>query len=417
MINKKQIIISAYTVCPERGSESGLSWNWIIGISKYYYIHLITSTEYKNQLEKGISQNNLNNIKVYFNEIGKKATIMGKNQGDWRFYFYYNRWQKKTFKIAQNICKSNDIILAHQLNMIGFREPGYLWKLKLPTLWGPIGGLDIDPPKLDEISNFKHRLRYKLSKIQLKYFPNILNAFKKFNKILIAASDYNSIIKREISMGPFTVESDTGVLPKSNKKIKKDDKEIFQILWVGKDVYRKRLDLALRSISKLDKSLKIKLVIVGIEKKSSGYKKYEDIINMLNISDKITWKGMVTNSEVNNLMLESDLFLFTSISEAASTVVMEAINNQLPVLCFDLCGMKDIVIPDVGIKITPNETNQSIKDFSNSILHLYNDRDLLNKFSENCITYREQLTYPNKVIRMLKYYEEAINNFQKNKNV
>ena len=34
--------------------------------------------------------------------------------------------------------------MLHQLNMIGFREPGYLWKLSqengVPFVWGPIGG-------------------------------------------------------------------------------------------------------------------------------------------------------------------------------------------------------------------------------------------------------------------------------------
>lgn len=27
--------------------------------------------------------------------------------------------------------------------MVGFREPGYLWKLPIPFIWGPIGGLDL----------------------------------------------------------------------------------------------------------------------------------------------------------------------------------------------------------------------------------------------------------------------------------
>ena len=31
--------------------------------------------------------------------------------------------------------------LIHQLNMVGFREPGYLWKLNIPFVWGPIGGM------------------------------------------------------------------------------------------------------------------------------------------------------------------------------------------------------------------------------------------------------------------------------------
>ena len=62
------------------------------------------------------------------------------NQGDWRFYKYYKEWQWKTYVIAKEIIQQHHIDIVHQLNMIGFREPGYLWKLGIPYLWGPIGG-------------------------------------------------------------------------------------------------------------------------------------------------------------------------------------------------------------------------------------------------------------------------------------
>lgn len=413
MKNKKEIIISAYSVSPYWGSEPGMAWNWVKALSKYYYIHLITNTEFKNEIEKGIHENNLNSVKIYFNDIGERATKMGKNQGDWRFYFYYNNWQKKTFKIAQNISKSNKIILAHQLNMVGFREPGYLWKLNLPTVWGPVGGFFVSPIKLDKKSSFKNKLKFKLTKIQLKFFPNILNAFKHFNKIIVAVNDYNTVIKNEINKGPFSVEAEIGTSKIIQSKLNLKKNDFFEILWVGKGVYRKRLDIALEAISQLDESLKIKLSVVGIEKTSKEFNKYYNIAEKLGINNKIEWKGKISNFEVNKLMFKSDLFLFTSIYEETSTVLMEAIQCQLPVVCFDLCGMKDTVTSQIGIKIHANETKEAINDFSNSILKLYNDRSLLNKLSNNCISFAKELAYPKKAIRMLEYYNEAINNYEK----
>lgn len=412
MENKKEILVSAYSVNPYWGSEPGMAWNWIKALSKYYFIHLITNTEFKNEIKKGIHEFNLNNIKLYYNDIGERATKMGKDQGDWRFYYYYNKWQKKTLKIAQDICEANNIILVHQLNMHGFREPGYLWKLNLPSVWGPIGGLYVAPTKLDNKSNFKNKLKFKLTRIQLKYFPNILNAFENFNKIIVAVSDYNTVIKNEINKGPFTVELENGTSKIVESKLNLKQNNFFEILWVGKGVYRKRLDIALKAISRLDKSLKIKLSVVGIEKTSKEFKKYYNIAEELGVNNKIVWKGEIPNFEVNKLMYESDLFLFTSINEGSPTVLMEAIQCQLPVVCFDLCGMKDIISSKVGIKINANESEEAINDFSNSILKLYNNRRLLNKLSKNCINYAKELAYTKKATRMLEYYNEAINNFE-----
>jgi len=31
--------------------------------------------------------------------------------------------------------------------MVGFREPGYLWQLNIPFVWGPIGGMGYFPTR------------------------------------------------------------------------------------------------------------------------------------------------------------------------------------------------------------------------------------------------------------------------------
>ncbi len=49
-------------------------------------------------------------------------------------------------------------------------------------------------------------------------------------------------------------------------------------------------------------------------------------------------------------MQKSDVFLFTSVAEGLH-VVLEAIGNNLPVVCFDTCGQGDAVNDKVGKKI------------------------------------------------------------------
>lgn len=51
-------------------------------------------------------------------------------------------------------------------------------------------------------------------------------------------------------------------------------------------------------------------------------------------------------------MANADLFFFTSVSEDTSTVVLEAVSCNLPVLCFDTCGMGYVINDKVGIKIS-----------------------------------------------------------------
>lgn len=78
------------------------------------------------------------------------------------------------------------------------------------------------------------------------------------------------------------------------------------------------------------------------------------------------WHGMVSNEEVQGFMRGSDLFFFPSIMEATSTVLVEALMNRLPVLCFDTCGMGTIVDETVGCKIPLSRPGQSARDFVNA---------------------------------------------------
>ena len=57
------------------------------------------------------------------------------------YYWFYRIWQWRAYKKACELHKTVGFDLVHQLNMVGFREPGYLWKLKVPFVWGPVGGL------------------------------------------------------------------------------------------------------------------------------------------------------------------------------------------------------------------------------------------------------------------------------------
>ena len=99
MIN---ILINAYAVAPNWGSEQGMGWNWITNIAKYCNCHIITEGEWKEEIEKTVAElPQKDNLHFYYNPVSDKIRQICWNQGDWRFYYYYRQWQKKTLKIAE----------------------------------------------------------------------------------------------------------------------------------------------------------------------------------------------------------------------------------------------------------------------------------------------------------------------------
>ena len=51
MIN---VLINAYAVAPNWGSEQGLGWNWVINLAKYCNVHVITEGEWRKEIEEAV---------------------------------------------------------------------------------------------------------------------------------------------------------------------------------------------------------------------------------------------------------------------------------------------------------------------------------------------------------------------------
>ena len=111
-------------------------------------------------------------------------------------------------------------------------------------------------------------------------------------------------------------------------------------------------------------------------------------------------------------MRDADLFFFTSVAEATSTVIPEAINNCLPIVCFNACGFGPLVTEKIGRKVELTTPEQSVKDFAKTIRTLFNDKELLYSMSKNCHEALKQLLWEEKTKKLVEIYEGVVINYR-----
>ena len=405
------ILINAYACSPNMGSEPGMAWNWCVNLAKHCELHIITEGEFRDRIEEILpTLPQGKNMHFYYNPVSEEVRKMCWNQGDWRFYKYYKEWQYKTYQIAKEIIRNNHINIIHQLNMIGFREPGYLWKFKsIPFVWGPIGGLKQFPTSYLKGCSLKMKvfnyLKNYINIFQLRYDKRVNNAFKRSKLLISSFPDSYYAIKKYKKLDSIIIP-ETGCFKGYNSDFSRFDKFPFNIIWVGKFDFRKQLPLALKIIKNTNNS-KIHLNIYG-SGNDLQIKENRILSEKLNIKTQISWHGNVSNLEIAEAMKKAHLFLFTSVSEDTSTVVLEAISNGLPVMCFDTCGMGYVITDKVGKKIPLTNPLQSIKDFAEAINILERDRGLLKQMSENCKQRQEELSWDNKALQMVELYNKVL---------
>lgn len=409
------VLINAYACAPNMGSEPGMAWNWITNLANYCKVYIITEGEWQSEIEDALKElPQAKNIVFYYNPVSDKIRKMCWNQGDWRFYYYYKKWQKSTLLLANTIIEEKPIDIIHQLNMIGFREPGFLWEIKSkPFIWGPMDAKQKFPTAYLEGSSLKSKffiyLKNVLTYFQLRFSYRVKAAILKSSTVVSASSDSVQTVKKFYDVDSVLI-NETGCSVREvllNKETKNSN--TLHLLWIGKFEFRKQLKLALQTLSSL-RGRDIVLHIVGGDDNLTQV--YKSIAEELKISEKCIWYGKIPHSKVQELMQSLDLFFFTSVAEGTPHVVLEAISNKLPVLCFDVCGQGDSVDETVGIKISLSNPLQSIADFSNTIEYLYNNRDILMQLSDNCIFRQNELSWDNKAKTMFELYKNAIQNFK-----
>lgn len=208
-----------------------------------------------------------------------------------------------------------------------------------------------------------------------KYKKELIRNLNNYDKLIVVNDEIKNIYKREIGS---KVECIHNVLDiNSNLKSKLDTKNIISIGRFSKE--KGYLDLidVMSLIVKKDKDVKLTLIGDGEEKEAIKEK-----IKALNLEDNIKLTGFLNQLEIEKYMLESSVYVMSSITESFGLVLLEAMNYALPCIAFDSAsGPRELLQDGIGILIK----NRDKEQMAEKILSLLNDKKLLKQYSEKSL--------------------------------
>ena len=141
---RERVLLLAYACSPYRGSEPGLGWQWAVEIAKNFDTWVLCKEGYQGEITKYFTENgNIPGLHFCFVPETRTEKLLKKTPGG--YYLAYNRWHRRAGLNAFRLNQSLHFDLIHQLNFVTFREPGYLWRLGVPFIWGPLGGTENYP--------------------------------------------------------------------------------------------------------------------------------------------------------------------------------------------------------------------------------------------------------------------------------
>jgi glycosyltransferase involved in cell wall biosynthesis len=272
------------------------------------------------------------------------------------FYLAYRIWHAQAALKARELLANEAFDVVHYLCPIGYREPGFLWKLDKPYVWGPVGGavsaLRLKGMRRPAGAATRAALKRLLNAIQLATSRRVPKALCRADTVIAATTENRDVLYRRFGIWarhmPENAIPDELVRSAPAYRDRHDDASMHMI-WIGWLDYRKSPDLLIDAMSRIQAD-NWHLDVVGDGPLASVV---GSMAAERGLEGKITFHGLIPRRNVMALMEQADLHLITSMNEGNPTTVWEAMAAGVPTLSLDHSGMHDVLCDRCGVLVAP----------------------------------------------------------------
>lgn len=404
----RTILLITYDMSPYKGSEASVSWNYVSNMAEHNKLIAIYGKG-KEDVERYLKQNQMPNVR--FINIPIIPVSGGGLIMDIEYNLNYKKWHWQAYLWVEDIVKRERVDIIHYLNPIGFKEPGYCWKIKeIPYVWGPIQGVENRPLALFPALSLKGKINALVRRVvhngMLWCLPRVRKALKRADAVFAATPNTVKQLKR-------IHHKDAIYLPENGILKMERTEPIFMndtlnLIWVGSIDERKALGILISALGKV-KNNNWHLNVLG---EGPLREKCEALADELGISEKITFHGKVDRAQVQLVFAQSHVHVISSLGEGNPTVLWEAFSKAIPTLTLDHCGMAGVVSSECGIKIPIRSYQQVLNDMAFAIDDLMEHPEKITRLSQGTIECSKKFMWSNRIALYDKIYDEISKKYQ-----
>jgi len=179
-----------------------------------------------------------------------------------------------------------------------------------------------------------------------------------------------------------------GVEKNKFKRARKSN--VPSILYLGRIKFYKSIDTLIRAHKLVvDKVPNAKLLIAGF---GDAREYLEELTNKMNLGDKVSFLGKVSEAEKVRLMGRSWVFAYPSTMEGWGISIIEASASETAVVASDVPGLRDSVKnPSSGLLVEKGNP----EEFAKAIIKLISDEKLRGNFEKEGKKWAENFTWDN----------------------
>lgn len=375
MIKREKIFVSAYACEPGLGSEIGVGWHWVLEMSRYFDLWVLTRESNRPTIEPWIAAHpEYSGIHFLYFDLPRWARFWKKGMRGVRTY--YNIWQYCTNSIVKRTMRENDIKIFHHLTY-----GNALWKVssygqKQFFVWGPMGGLETIPAEFSAHYTRKARLIEWVRRLAIKLLPANMGFNRRCRNadIMLCKTEITRDLipakyrDKAVLFTDVAVEGSTQAAQGSEKV-----DGCVNFITVGRlDAWR-GFDLAIEAFALAAKEQPcMRLTIVG---KGGDKERLASLAKRLGVENKVIFTGKVEMSEYYRLLATADVAVNASLKEGAVTVSFDTMAMGKPLICLDTTGYTRYFSNDYAVIIPRTTRSRVIDEMSAAMVRMCNSEE------------------------------------------
>jgi glycosyltransferase involved in cell wall biosynthesis len=406
---RRRLLLLTYACSPYHGSEKATGWNRVVQSARFFDTWVICEErEFSADIARYLEEHGPI-AGLHFRFVPRTPLQLALGRVPGLYYLAHNLWHRHAYRAALGLHAELSFDVVHQANRSGYREPGYLWRLDAPFVWGPVGGTQNYPWRFLCEASLKggalEAIRNVLNRLQLYLSPRVRRAARRADAMLVA----NSTVRRELEAA-LRVKTrtlvETGLSQPARRAPRSPaDGRPLRILWSGRIEPWKALSLLIKALAGLPDDARCELRILG---QGTERRRCERLARRLGVEAHCTWLGWVPREEAMKQYDWADVFVFTSLRDTTGTVVCEALGAGLPIVCLDHQGVGDIVDASCGIKVAVTSPRQVVAGLRAALVKLAHNRAFCRALGEGALRRARQYEWSYLAERTVSVYTEVL---------
>jgi glycosyltransferase involved in cell wall biosynthesis len=363
---RPRLLIFAYVAEPHRGSESGAGWGLIQSVSEWADCCVLIGPDHIRSVRQWERYERRRGLK--FVEVPEPSgAAFAKRHRVGRFLLYL-RWLRSAFQVAEQFHRERAFDVAYHATYSTYWLPSPVWRLGIPSVWGPVGGAVATPVRLWPALGFRGILDQIIDSTCVRFsasWPSTRRTWRCVDLLIVQNEETLRRLPRAVRGRAYVLNHAlfTPVVEVPAVQRSRD------ILWVSPMESRKGPRLAVRALATTPKHVRLTMVGDGPERGST-----ERLAASLDVRERIEFLGRVPRVKVFELLASASALLNTGLREEGGLSFAEAMLSGTPVIALGYGGPKTLArysnSPERVILVEPSGVSATARRLGEVMAHL-----------------------------------------------